>query len=514
MPEHFLESLRQKIKPSHRYTFFGTLLIGFLAHAYMFLNRFPNHDSLHNIYSTQAKVSSGRFFLGPASGLSSYFDLPWVIGLFSLFFLALTAVCVVEWFEIKHRTTMLLIGGIIVVFPSVTSTFAYMYTADGYMLGTLFVIFGLYLVSRFRFGWVIASILIMLSIGVYQANIAVAMSYITIYLVFQIFIKGIDWKTLLFLIGRYAMTLVLGMLGYLGAFKLYTSVFGVTITDYQGLNDVGSVGLAHIPTILDHIRHDLKVFFFSNRYIGDGSFNLFEWLNIIMLLLLIVALVIWFIKNKLYVKPVQLIAAALMFLVYPISLYVVYFTSLQVEYHMLMVFSISSVYILVAVFYDNAIKVRIPVIRGAYSWIALSVLGATVFNFALIANIAYFNMELRTEKTLAVGNRIVDRIEQLEEFDDITTLAVHGRVQLKSGLSSGTIPNKIPKMIGMMGESLLAYPAHYASLMENYLGFPLKQADADYYEWLQQQEWFKEMPIWPHQDSLYVDGETVVIKFQ
>lgn len=514
MPEQFFKSLRQKITPAHRFTFYGTLLIGFLAHAYMFLNRFPNHDSLHNIYNTQAKVTSGRFFLGPASGISSYFDLPWVIGLLSIFFLALTAVFLVEWFEIKQRTTMLLIGGIIVVFPSVTSTFAYMYTADGYMLGTLMVILALFLTSRYRWGWLIGSLFITLSVGVYQANIAVAMSYITIYLLIQIFVHAIDWKALLLLIAKYASMLVVGMLGYLGAFKLYTSVFGVTITDYQGLNDVGSVGLGNVPTILDSIRHDLKIFFFSNRYIGDGSFNLFEWLNLIVLALFILGLVIWFIKSKLYMKPIQVIAAALLLVLYPVSLYVVYFTSLQVEYHMLMVFSISSVYVFVAVLYEHTFNWKLPFVKEGYSWLSFGALAITVFNFALIANIAYFNMELRTEKTLALANRLVDRIEQLEEYDDITTLAVHGRIQLYSDLSSEITPNKIPKMIGMMGESLLSYPAHYVSLFENYLGYSLVKAEAEYYEEIEEQEWFKAMPVWPHQDSIYVDGETVVIKFQ
>lgn len=72
MPEQVLKSLKEKIQPEWVLAFFSAVMIGFLAHAYVFLHRLPNHDGIINIYNTQAKVKSGRFFLGPASGMSSF----------------------------------------------------------------------------------------------------------------------------------------------------------------------------------------------------------------------------------------------------------------------------------------------------------------------------------------------------------------------------------------------------------------------------------------------------------
>ena len=69
MPGQVLISLKEKIKYEWILAFLSTVIIGLLAHVYVFLNRLPNHDGIINIYNTQAKVKSGRFFLGPASGI-------------------------------------------------------------------------------------------------------------------------------------------------------------------------------------------------------------------------------------------------------------------------------------------------------------------------------------------------------------------------------------------------------------------------------------------------------------
>ena len=83
-------------------------------------------------------VTSGRWFLTVACGISSYFDLKWVNGVLSLLYLALSAVVLVKFFEVKSKIVMGIISALLVTFPAVCATFAYMYTADGYFLALWF----------------------------------------------------------------------------------------------------------------------------------------------------------------------------------------------------------------------------------------------------------------------------------------------------------------------------------------------------------------------------------------
>ena len=61
------------------------------------LSDIPNHDGLSSMYFDQNMITSGRWFLSVACGFSSYFTIPWIIGLIGLLWLALTAVALTEF---------------------------------------------------------------------------------------------------------------------------------------------------------------------------------------------------------------------------------------------------------------------------------------------------------------------------------------------------------------------------------------------------------------------------------
>lgn len=133
-PEQILFYIKSKIKKEWVICFLAAMVIGIAVHIYKLTNFIPNWDSLLNYYTNQDKVNLGRCFLIYACSLSSYYDLPWVNGLLSLIYIAGSAVCISELFYIKNKIPLILIGGIMVSFPTVTSTLAYNYTADGYFL--------------------------------------------------------------------------------------------------------------------------------------------------------------------------------------------------------------------------------------------------------------------------------------------------------------------------------------------------------------------------------------------
>ena len=136
---------REKVKVEWKIAFFSAVMIGFLVHTYKFTNYFPNHDGLFNFWSTQNMVASGRWFLAPACALSSCFDLPWVIGIFSVLFMALTAAFLTEIFEMKNPCLIVLCSGLLVSFPAITETMFFAFTADGYLLAMLLGTIAVYL---------------------------------------------------------------------------------------------------------------------------------------------------------------------------------------------------------------------------------------------------------------------------------------------------------------------------------------------------------------------------------
>ena len=83
------------------------------------------------MYFDQNMITSGRWFLSVACGFSSYFTIPWIIGLIGLLWLALTAVALTELLELADPLVIMAVSGLLVSFPALASTFAYVFTMDG-----------------------------------------------------------------------------------------------------------------------------------------------------------------------------------------------------------------------------------------------------------------------------------------------------------------------------------------------------------------------------------------------
>lgn len=513
MPETVFTKIKTAIPYKFRLAFIAAIIIGLLTHMYVFMNRLPNHDGLLNIYSSQAKVTSGRFFLGPAAGLSSYFDLPWVIGLFSIVFLALTAVCIIALFEVQKNISIVLISGIVVAFPSVSATFSYMFTADGYMLGTFLALLAVLLTKKYKYGFLIGAILLCLGVGIYQANLSVAMAFITLWLVIDILNQKSTLKQLGAKMLQSVLLVGIGMVLYYVVYKISTSLFEVQMTTYQGLDKVGSLSFSDIPDRFTLIHEQLKIFFFRGIIEVPDGVNALEMLNVLIFITIIIATISTMIKKEVYKNIPQFILFIILVISLPISYYIVYFLTPDVFYHILMVYSLSTVFIYLVLLYDRVDHLKFGFIERFTSWASVLLIALTIYNFGLIANIAYMNMEMRYEKTVSISNRILDRIEQLEDYEDIQKIVTVGRPAMYSHLTSKVIPDKIPSMVGSSGEHFLGDVSHLQKVIENFLGTRFEFATTEEIEDIKQSARFKEMSKWPAKDSVQVFNDTVVIKF-
>ena len=135
-PGELLNSIQKKIKQEWKTAFFAAAAVGLLVHMPVLLSDIPNHDGLDSLYFDQNMITSGRWFLMVACGFSSFYTIPWIIGLLGIFFLGLTAAALTELLEIKRLWAAAAVGGLLVSFPALASTFAYVFTLDGYMLAS------------------------------------------------------------------------------------------------------------------------------------------------------------------------------------------------------------------------------------------------------------------------------------------------------------------------------------------------------------------------------------------
>ncbi|MBQ7521760.1 MAG: glucosyltransferase domain-containing protein, partial [Clostridia bacterium] len=94
-------------------------------------------------------------------------------------------VLIVNVFYVKNVYFCIFFSGITICFPTICSLFCYMFTSFNYTLGMSMAVFGAWLLCRYKHWYtnIIAVILIGSSLGVYQANAGIYVSFILLYMI-------------------------------------------------------------------------------------------------------------------------------------------------------------------------------------------------------------------------------------------------------------------------------------------------------------------------------------------
>lgn len=168
-----VKSIYHKLSDKFKIAFISAILFGLIAHIYMFTNKLPNFDDIAYMNKFGTTFRYGRWFLwvmgAVAYHLEYVFSLPWVNGLLTLLTLAASAGIIAELIGLKGKVSNMLLGAALVVFPSWTVTFFYMFTAPYYGFAVFLAVLSVYCTVRCERGILISAILMACSLGIYQA---------------------------------------------------------------------------------------------------------------------------------------------------------------------------------------------------------------------------------------------------------------------------------------------------------------------------------------------------------
>ena len=503
-PWEFFRDSRAKIKNTWKIAFFSAFLLGILIHLPVMLSDIPNHDGLSSMYFDQNMITSGRWFLSVACGLSSYFTIPWIIGLIGLFWLALAAVALTELLELTDPLVITAVSGLLVSFPALASTFAYVFTMDGYMLALFLAIMAVLLTKKYKKGWLTGAICLAFSMGIYQAYLPFAI-LLCVYVILLLFMetKGLKEKAVYVL--RYLGMGVAGAALYYVILQILLKLQGKVLDTYQGINSMeqGGSGLGLVATLKGMYLDFLAFTVHGNVLVN----NIFSFAACVVLVLLTVYLLArcmlqrkWW-KNPAFFVIIVLLAAGL-----PLLTNVILVISPNLTYHLLMRYQWVLYLIRMLAFADryteNAGKTDIGI-----KWAALAAAVILVFNYGVSDNIGYSNLEKKYEKTYAYCVRLLDRIEQTDGYYQGIPIALVGVIGYDEFPTTDITGKVTDGMIGLSGDYLIYKGADYQSFMQNYLGATLNFLDPDTVGEIYMTQEYIDMDTFPGANSTkVVDG--------
>ena len=506
MPEELFKKIKNNIPTQWNVCFFSALIAGLVAHLYKLTNWLPNWDSLVFRYDGQNMVKIGRWFLPVVCTPSSFYDLPWLVGLLALLIHALGAVCICKMFCVQKNTTAALIGAAVITFPTVSSVLMYNYVADGYAFAFLLSCIAAALLVAEKPKYAASVICISLSAGIYQAYITVTVMLLLCYLILEALRKDTSARQLIQKSFKFLVTGIVGMVLYYAVLKIILKITDTALLEYQGMDSAVSFAAIDIFGAF----YALKQSFFSYFFDFSHGFAMFGALNVLILVITLILYLAELIKVRTCLPKLLLIFlyAALL----PFGASILVFINSNVDYHNLMKMGFFIFYLFFILHYER-LDFKLPKLNATKAWAILLITFLLVFNNTIIANISYHKLNMAYEKSYGTLIRIADRIEQTEGANECDRILVIGALENSEAYSANLPPDMTGTTDGfilraddeIVGQSVLC------SALNDYCGKNYTFISGEEKTAVLEKLNAESIGIWPSADSVFVSDDIIII---
>ncbi len=511
--DNMIERLYGKITVNQRTAFLSAIIIGLIAHLYMFTNKLPNYDDIL-INSFGATFRLGRWFLWVLGAIAYHLDLvyslPWVNGLVSLLLLAVAAMLMVDVLKIKSKISVVIISGIFVVFPSWTATFFFMFTAPFYALAVFLIVLSVYLNVKFKYGYIFGIMLLALSLGIYQAYLPFAATFYVVVLIMEIGSDNGDYILIWKKAFKYLFTILAGVLLYYAIMKLSLIITNQQLADYKGVGQMGALSASMLPDLVKNIINNGFGIVVNNNL--EISYNLllkagYAWLYFVDFVLGVM-LVIRCAKKHDYGKMILVVLLLLAFVIAVNGIYII--CPQEDAVYALMTYAYSFFIIFPIVLLDCLLgekKFENSGLLICLEYVSVCVAGIMIAVYCHFANAEYFSIQLSYEQATSYYTTLITQIKETEGYSDSMPIVFVG--ENKKIEDETLYKNEIMDIFDMSGRDdtlVESYTMKY--LLRYYCGFDPEYGSVSEID----QKIVNQMPIYPKDGSIKIYNNSVIVK--
>ena len=523
-----IKEILGKIPQRIRWCFCAGMISGILIHAYMFTNKLPNWDDINNVGSFGVGSEFGRWFLKYVNPLDGIWSVPWIGGLFAVAFLSLAACMVVAALDIRSLTGVVIVPLMMLSFPSVCSMFTFMFTAECYAVGIFLACTAAWLIRRYRFGFLPGIVLLVLSLGLYQAYLCVALGILVCGLFLDLLRaekeegteqhqsdRGIPAAAVRNVFLRGVKTFVV-LLASVALYSLIARRIFPELDSYNGLSQMGQIDLVRLPRLILRAFRWVAEYFILKPYSFVNGFT--RGLNVVCCLLAAAFVIAWFVKKRLWKQP----AAALLYLflaaAVPLSMGSIIIMAPDASVSMLMLYQYVILYIFIMAMLERSLQKenslfsagsgseqagrgfsrRLPGVLSLFVTVVLLLVGYENF---VVTNEAYFRMDIAYERAYAYYNRIMERIEDTEGYqpgDAFALVGEYGLSETPDLLGSYSMDGeRFEDLSGVAKETGLLTSGVRHNFMKIYIGVEMPDVSEETLEAIRQTEEYQSMPAYP-----------------
>lgn len=476
----------------HRVPLLTGLAVGLLAHGFAFTNKLLNADEVSALFGKGESVCSGRWLLDATGLLFPNASMPWIYGLISIFLFSVTVCLTIRVFEIRNPFLQGMLAAVFLSFPSLTGLYCFFFTSVSFAFSLLLAVLSVYYGRREGVKAALAGVvLLVLSLGIYQAYIAVVSTFYLLLMIRRL-LRAEEAKSV-FLFGLRALGIMAAaLLLYYAGSRIALALSHKDFVAYA----MSSSGLLHRVAL----AYNALLKTLTKGYFGLVPRPLSRVVHLLGAAALLAFFFRWFLKNR---DRKRGLLMAMCLLLLPLSMNCMFLAANVEMIHTLVLHSFVCVYVLAVIAAES--------LEGRAGRIGRDAVLAGLLLVAIVnvyfANETYLKLSLQYENAFATYSEMVAQIKQTEGFDEGTRIAIVGKgdnlLYLQDKLDTGDLLGPERDLVNIYSRTWL---------LRYYLGFDAPFLNTDECWLLSLDPRVREMPCYPYYGSVKKIDDTVVVK--
>lgn len=275
-------------------------IIVLCANGYGFVNYMPKHDAINHMFSSSGEweVRLGRFLQPYYTQLRGNIVSPWLVGIIGAAFAVLSVFIIVDILNIENHVCAILASGFLLANLSVTELCGiYIYIYDCCMIALFMSCLSVWCWLHIRKPWniILGSISLVISMGLYQAFISVAIVLCVVVLLKKA-LANESWKKEIYSAFTMILMIALGCIVYLILYKIVLFIWNTTPTD--GSNGMQRLTELSLPMLFQNLfktyKDVMNFFVTDSRYFG----GIVCTLHGVLLLITVIGFVLLLLQKK------------------------------------------------------------------------------------------------------------------------------------------------------------------------------------------------------------------------
>ena len=518
-PEIALEKFLTWFDLNKRIAFITAIVVGIITHITMMTETIMSQDGIWNSmqYSRAGDwvIALGRWGIELAGRLNNFVAIPSITTMLCLFLMAVSTVFIVDIFNFKSKYSALFTGMIMVVSPCLTATMLYVYTSVAYCVNMLLAILAIWFIYKFKYkkiGIVISALCFMFSLSIYQSYMGVTVGLCIMLSIIELLKDNSKIKDVFINIGKTVLAVLSGGILYYILTMLILNLTGIDMATYKGAESFGTKEIfASLGTNILNTYKNFVEFFFKDVIVYNTNYRRDIW-YILFFIGFIVTFIVKLAKLKVETKKekiFKIVLASLMVLLMPIGLNIINIIAVGTE-----IYALTATQMILVIPFVLALVESLEILNSI-KWIILISCMCICGTYYLSDSASYSALKLTYNQAYSSTMRVFDRIETTPGYEKDMPLLLAGiignnnypRTMNLYGYTIGELANNTV-FHGTYGGQI----GTWINYMRVFFGLDIQMCDPDTYYRIVTGEDYKDMEMFPAEDSIRIIDGVVVVK--